>query len=153
MGHWHKGFPFSDTTHVAPQEQYVFSQGSEKKMRFTRRAGCRGDGERGDSYRSIFILIQYIRNTTVEKKVVGENGREIKFIQDYFMQFASYNFINRLIKSDSEISNLDEIYNRIIKKNMEKIQIARIKGFVLIFIAIVIFFFLKRVNRFDKYKD
>lgn len=60
-----------------------------------------GDGERGDSYRSIFILIQYIRNTTVEKKVVGENGREIKFIQDYFMQFASYNFINRLIKSDN----------------------------------------------------
>lgn len=36
---------------------------------------------------------------------------------------------------------------------MEKIQIARIKGFVLIFVAIVIFFFLKRVNRFDKYKD
>lgn len=39
---------------------------------------------------------------------------------------------------------------------MEKIQIARIKGFVLIFVAIVIFFFfLKRVDRitFDKYKD
>lgn len=36
---------------------------------------------------------------------------------------------------------------------MAKIQIARIKGFVLIFVVIVIFFFLKRVNRFDKYKD
>lgn len=33
VGHWHKGFPFSDTTHVAPQEQYVFSQGSETRMR------------------------------------------------------------------------------------------------------------------------
>lgn len=32
---------------------------------------------------------------------------------------------------------------------MAKIQIARIKGFVLIFVAIVIFFFLKRVDRFN----
>lgn len=73
VGHWHKGFPFSDTTHVAPQEQYVFSQGSEKKMRFTR-------GARWGMIR-IVPLIHTRTYEILEKKVIGENGREIKFVR------------------------------------------------------------------------